>query len=77
MTIPNWQGFVENEKMKQVAIETLRNYGVGTCGPSGFYGTIGGLACPTTLASRFGPRLMNRSRRAHETRGRHRLVPRH
>lgn len=38
---PNWTGLAENEKMKQVAIETLRQYGVGTCGPSGFYGTIG------------------------------------
>jgi hypothetical protein len=27
--------------MKQVAVDTLKEYGVGTCGPSGFYGTIG------------------------------------
>nr|ODN90088.1 serine palmitoyltransferase [Cryptococcus depauperatus CBS 7841] len=40
MAIPDWAGFVENDKMKEVAIETLREYGVGTCGPSGFYGTI-------------------------------------
>lgn len=73
MTIPNWQGFVENEKMKQVAIETLRNYGVGTCGPSGFYGTIGGFACPWGS----GSELIRRSRRAHEARGGHRLLPRH
>ena len=38
---PDWVGFAENEKMKSVAIETLRSYGVGPCGPSGFYGTIG------------------------------------
>jgi serine palmitoyltransferase len=41
MALPNWTGMVESDKMKQVAIDTLREYGVGTCGPSGFYGTIG------------------------------------
>jgi serine palmitoyltransferase len=41
MALPNWAGMVESDKMKQVAIDTLREYGVGTCGPSGFYGTIG------------------------------------
>ena len=41
MALPNWAGLVESEKMKQVAIDTLKVYGVGTCGPSGFYGTIG------------------------------------
>ena len=41
MAYPDWVGFAENEKMKAVAIETLRSYGVGSCGPSGFYGTIG------------------------------------
>nr|XP_019007991.1 serine palmitoyltransferase [Kwoniella pini CBS 10737]OCF46772.1 serine palmitoyltransferase [Kwoniella pini CBS 10737] len=40
LATPNWCGFVENDKMKEVAIETLKRYGVGTCGPSGFYGTI-------------------------------------
>ncbi|WVW81070.1 hypothetical protein I302_103061 [Kwoniella bestiolae CBS 10118] len=40
LATPNWCGFIENDKMKQVAIETLGQYGVGTCGPSGFYGTI-------------------------------------
>ncbi|WWC98666.1 hypothetical protein V866_005559 [Kwoniella sp. B9012] len=40
LATPNWHGFIENDKMKQVAIETLGQYGVGTCGPSGFYGTI-------------------------------------
>nr|XP_018259968.1 serine palmitoyltransferase [Kwoniella dejecticola CBS 10117]OBR82126.1 serine palmitoyltransferase [Kwoniella dejecticola CBS 10117] len=40
LATPNWCGFVENDKMKEVAIETLKHYGVGTCGPSGFYGTI-------------------------------------
>ena len=41
MATPNWAGFIENEKMKQVAVETLRTYGVGTCGPAGFYGYLG------------------------------------
>ena len=41
MAIPDWTGLVESDAMKQVAIDTLREYGVGTCGPSGFYGTIG------------------------------------
>ena len=41
MAYPDWVGFAEMEKMKTVAIETLREYGVGSCGPSGFYGTIG------------------------------------
>lgn len=41
MAIPDWVGFVEDDKMKEIAIDTLKEYGVGTCGPSGFYGTIG------------------------------------
>lgn len=41
MAIPDWVGLVENDKMKEVALETLRNYGVGSCSPMGFYGTIG------------------------------------
>jgi serine palmitoyltransferase len=45
MGAPDWCGFTENEKMKSVAIETLKVYGVGSCGPSGFYGTIGMFNC--------------------------------
>jgi serine palmitoyltransferase len=44
LAAPNWIGLTESEKLKQVAIDTLKTYGVGTCGPSGFYGTIGMLA---------------------------------
>ncbi|CAG8652230.1 5887_t:CDS:10, partial [Acaulospora morrowiae] len=33
-------GFSTNEQLKEKAIETLRRYGVGSCGPPGFYGTI-------------------------------------
>ncbi|ODN82692.1 hypothetical protein L202_00984 [Cryptococcus amylolentus CBS 6039] len=40
MAIPDWTGLVENDKVKSIAIDTLREYGVGSCGPSGFYGTI-------------------------------------
>ncbi|ORY35875.1 serine C-palmitoyltransferase [Naematelia encephala] len=40
MATPNWTGMMENEKMKEVAITTLRSYGVGTCGPAGFYGYL-------------------------------------
>ena len=41
LATPNWTGLIENDTMKQVAVDTLKEYGVGTCGPSGFYGTIG------------------------------------
>lgn len=35
----NFYNFVGNETLKEKAIATLRNYGVGPCGPPGFYGT--------------------------------------
>jgi serine palmitoyltransferase len=34
-------GLLNRESIKEKAIEALRKYGVGTCGPRGFYGTIG------------------------------------
>jgi serine palmitoyltransferase len=34
-------GLCNRESIKEKAIEALRKYGVGTCGPRGFYGTIG------------------------------------
>lgn len=37
---PNWAGLLDNERIKNVAVDTLRDYGVGTCGPPGFYGTM-------------------------------------
>jgi serine palmitoyltransferase len=37
----NFAGLAGNETIKVRAIETLRKYGVGSCGPPGFYGTIG------------------------------------
>lgn len=37
----NFAGLAGNEFLKERAIETLRKYGLGSCGPPGFYGTIG------------------------------------
>ena len=37
----NFAGLAGNERIKERAIETLRKYGLGSCGPPGFYGTIG------------------------------------
>lgn len=35
----NFYNLVTNEALKERAIQTLRTYGVGPCGPPGFYGT--------------------------------------
>lgn len=35
----NFYNLVSNEQLKERAIQTLRTYGVGPCGPPGFYGT--------------------------------------
>lgn len=35
----NFFNFVSNELLKERAIQILRNYGVGACGPPNFYGT--------------------------------------
>ncbi|KAF2272458.1 aminotransferase class I and II [Westerdykella ornata] len=35
----NFHNFVANETLKEKAIQALRTYGVGPCGPPGFYGT--------------------------------------
>ena len=39
----NFAGLAGNERVKERAIETLRKYGLGSCGPPGFYGTNGKL----------------------------------
>ena len=44
----NFTGLAGNEHIKQRAIEILRKYGLGSCGPPGFYGTIG--RCTFTLS---------------------------
>ncbi|KAI8814308.1 pyridoxal phosphate-dependent transferase [Cladochytrium replicatum] len=36
----NFLGVMNSERVKEKAVETLRKYGVGTCGPPGFYGTL-------------------------------------
>ncbi|KAF1984107.1 PLP-dependent transferase [Aulographum hederae CBS 113979] len=36
----NFYNFIGNEALKEKAIQTLRTYGVGPCGPPGFYGTM-------------------------------------
>lgn len=36
----NFLGVMNNEELKDHAIKALRKYGVGTCGPCGFYGTV-------------------------------------
>ncbi|XP_029474677.1 serine palmitoyltransferase 1 [Rhinatrema bivittatum] len=36
----NFLGLLDNERVKSVALASLKKYGVGTCGPRGFYGTF-------------------------------------
>lgn len=36
----NYLNLLSSEKIREKAIKTLKNYGVGSCGPPGFYGTI-------------------------------------
>ncbi|XP_066507011.1 serine palmitoyltransferase 1 [Hoplias malabaricus] len=36
----NFLGLLDNERVKQKALASLRKYGVGSCGPRGFYGTF-------------------------------------
>ncbi|GBO08691.1 Serine palmitoyltransferase 1, partial [Araneus ventricosus] len=36
----NYLGLVEHEKLEEAALQCLRKYGVGSCGPRGFYGTV-------------------------------------
>ncbi|KAM6501319.1 serine palmitoyltransferase [Amanita muscaria] len=40
LTSLNFTGLAGNEFFKQRATETLRKYGLGSCGPPGFYGTL-------------------------------------
>jgi serine palmitoyltransferase len=37
----NFTGLAGDERITARAIETLRKYGLGSCGPPGFYGTMG------------------------------------
>uniref|UniRef100_A0A7N8XRQ1 Serine palmitoyltransferase 1 n=1 Tax=Mastacembelus armatus TaxID=205130 RepID=A0A7N8XRQ1_9TELE len=36
----NFLGLLDNERVKVSALASLKKYGVGTCGPRGFYGTF-------------------------------------
>jgi len=36
----NFTGLAGDEHIKKRAVETLRKYGLGSCGPPGFYGTV-------------------------------------
>jgi serine palmitoyltransferase len=36
----NYLNLLGSEQIREKAIDTLKNYGVGSCGPPGFYGTI-------------------------------------
>jgi serine palmitoyltransferase len=40
----NFIGIMGSAKVKESAIQKMRKYGVGTCGPPGFYGTLGSAA---------------------------------
>ena len=40
-------GLAGNEHIKQRAVDTLRKYGLGSCGPPGFYGTLGRFSFPS------------------------------
>lgn len=37
----NYLGLLEHELLEERAIQSLHKYGVGSCGPRGFYGTVG------------------------------------
>ena len=37
----NFTGLAGNETIKERAIDTVKKYGLGSCGPPGFYGTQG------------------------------------
>lgn len=40
-TTHNYLNLIENDYVKQKAKDTIFKYGVGSCGPRGFYGTVG------------------------------------
>jgi serine palmitoyltransferase len=49
----NYLGFVENQNCIDAAIKGLRKYGVGSCGPRGFYGTVGEMSFIQLFLSNF------------------------
>lgn len=40
LTTTNYLNLLGSNQIREKAITTLKNYGVGSCGPPGFYGTI-------------------------------------
>lgn len=36
----NYLGLLEDKEIEEASIRSLRKYGVGSCGPRGFYGTV-------------------------------------
>ncbi|CAA2939120.1 long chain base biosynthesis 1-like [Olea europaea subsp. europaea] len=54
-TSANYLGFVGHEKLLESCTKSLEKYGVGSCGPRGFYGTIDvHLDCETKIAKFLG-----------------------
>lgn len=45
----NFSGLAGNEEVKERAVKVLREYGLGSCGPPGFYGTV--IASMTGIAA--------------------------
>ncbi|XP_057643975.1 serine palmitoyltransferase 1-like isoform X2 [Chionomys nivalis] len=41
----NFLGLLANPRVKAAALASLKKYGVGTCGPRGFYGTFARAPC--------------------------------
>ena len=41
MATHNYLGFAGNETIEAAAVECIRKFGVGSCGPRAFYGTAG------------------------------------
>lgn len=37
----NYLGFADDKDFNEVSVKTLNKYGCGSCGPRGFYGTVG------------------------------------
>ena len=45
MATHNYLGFAGNETIEAAAVECIRKFGVGSCGPRAFYGTAGNVFC--------------------------------
>lgn len=52
----NFTGLSGSEEIKERAVDILRKYGLGSCGPPGFYGTLGerlSVACQQLTVSTY------------------------